>query len=224
MRLLLTSLFIAILVCMAVITPLKAEESTSLVSEEQVFRTDKSHNATAATNATVKASVGNPTVMTQRAGSFGKIVDAKLCNSSCSGNGECHQVFTALNDSHTSTKDHDTKYICFCHEKYIGESCNDCRKNFFGKKCEECPRNPADEAICGKYGICDDGLEGTGECLCKDADLEPSLFCESASHEAILEEEENFTMLFFIVLCVIFLSLLVLYLYSKVPGLENFPE
>lgn len=78
--------------------------------------------------------------------------------------------------------------------------------------------------ICGSNGICDDGIDGTGECLCKDPELQPSLFCESASREAIMEEEENFTMLFFIILSVVFLSLLVLYLYSKISILERFPE
>jgi NhaP-type Na+/H+ or K+/H+ antiporter len=39
-----------------------------------------------------------------------------------------------------------------------------------------------------------------------------------------MEEEENFNMLFLIVLCVVFLSLMVLYLYSKITILERFPE
>ena len=39
-----------------------------------------------------------------------------------------------------------------------------------------------------------------------------------------MEEEESFTEMFFVVLCVIFLSLLVLFLYNKVPMLERFPE
>lgn len=39
-----------------------------------------------------------------------------------------------------------------------------------------------------------------------------------------MEEEENFTMVFFAVLCILFLSLLVLYLYNKIPLLGRFPE
>jgi len=39
-----------------------------------------------------------------------------------------------------------------------------------------------------------------------------------------MEEEENFTMLFFALLCVIFLSLLVLFIYNKIPFLDRFPE
>jgi hypothetical protein len=39
-----------------------------------------------------------------------------------------------------------------------------------------------------------------------------------------MEEEENFTMLFFAILCIIFLSLLVLFMYNKIPFLDMFPE
>lgn len=87
-----------------------------------------------------------------------------------------------------------------------------------------CKTNPSDGTICGINGICDDGIEGSGKCLCPEKDLEPSLYCESASREFIEEEEETFTLFFFYLLCIMFFSLLVLYLYNKVPFFERFPE
>lgn len=118
----------------------------------------------------------------------------------------------------------DIIYVCICKENYIGNVCGECRSGFYGPNCKPCPRNPADNEICGKFGICDDGIHGKGNCICEDADLEPSLFCESISHEAIHQEEVDFTWGFFILLLVAFMSLLLLYLYIKIPCLENFPE
>lgn len=148
-------------------------------------------------------------------------MDATNCKDSWSGHGECHALISEFKSGASEFKE---IYVCFCNKRYIGESWNDCSKGFWGPKCRACKQNPADGAIWGAHGICVDGIEGTGDCLCKDSELEPSLFCESASREAIMEEEENFTMLFFALLCVIFLSLLVLFIYNKIPFLDRFPE
>ena len=111
-----------------------------------------------------------------------------------------------------------------CKENFIGDSWTNWAKGFYGSKWSPCTANPADGYIWGAYGICDDGIQGSGKCLCSSPELEPSLFCESASRKSIHEEEENFTTVFFAVLCILFLSLLVLYLNSKIPILQRFPE
>ena len=134
----------------------------------------------------------------------------------------CHELIVSF--ANQTDKKHETLYKCFCNRRYFGESWEDWKKGHYGPHWIPCQRNPADGTIWGVNGIWFDGIQGNGTCLCPGPDLEPSLFCESASREAIMEEEENFTLLFFAVLCVMFLSLLVLYLYNQIPFLERFPE
>jgi solute carrier family 9 (sodium/hydrogen exchanger), member 8 len=151
-------------------------------------------------------------------------VDPIRCKDSCSGHGECQALITDVQIVSPEKTINKETFVWFCNKRYIGESWNDWAKGFYGPKCKPWKKNPADGVIWGSFGICDDGIEGSGDCLCRDPDLEPSLFWESASRESIMEEEENFTMLFFAILCIIFLSLLVLFMYNKIPFLDMFPE
>ena len=146
------------------------------------------------------------------------------CKNSWSGNGECHGVYSQFINQKKQTKDTVIIYVWMCNENFIGDSWGGWVKGFYGPKWEPCITNPADGYIWGAYGICDDGIQGTGQWMWSSPELEPSLFCESASREFIHEEEENFTAVFFAVLWILFLSLLVLYLYSKIEFLERFPE
>lgn len=110
-----------------------------------------------------------------------------------------------------------------CKQNFIGDFCTNWAKGFFGPDWKPCAANPADGYICGAFGVCDDGIKGTGKCLCNSPELEPSLFWESASRESIHEEEENFTSAFFGVLCILFLIIGPLSK-SKIPILDRFPE
>jgi sodium/hydrogen exchanger 8 len=98
------------------------------------------------------------------------------------------------------------------------------RKVFTDHFANKWPVNPADYEIWGKFGICDDGITGTGKWLWQDKDLEPELFWESESHETLEQEEEDITWVFFILILVMFWSLLMLYAYNQLPILEKFPE
>lgn len=70
------------------------------------------------------------------------------------------------------------RYVCACKENFIGETCNKCNVGFYGPTCYPCPRNPADHSLCGMGGVCDDGLDGTGKCVCIDSNNDPELFCQ----------------------------------------------
>ena len=129
-----------------------------------------------------------------------------------------------LNKISDDIKIRDVIYLCIWERDYIGNIWNECKKGFYGPNCTAWPVNPADNAIWGKFGIWDDGIRGTGKWLCEDPELEPSLYCESASYETLHQEEEDFTWGFFLLILVAFMSLLLLYLYIKIPCLENFPE
>ena len=39
-----------------------------------------------------------------------------------------------------------------------------CLANFYGQECTECPK--FNQVYCNGHGVCDDGLEGSGECFC----------------------------------------------------------
>jgi len=48
---------------------------------------------------------------------------------------------------------------CECDENWQGELCNECTTGFYGPNCIECPD-------CGLQGNCEDGLTGSGVCIC----------------------------------------------------------
>jgi len=55
--------------------------------------------------------------------------------------------------------------IVACPEGFIIPQCDQCQSGYFGSECQfTCPggaNNP-----CGEHGVCDDGNDGSGECLC----------------------------------------------------------
>lgn len=94
---------------------------------------------------------------------FGTVVDPVHCDKRCSGHGQCQAVFKNSRPTDDEFKNTDILYICVCDEFYIGNVCGDCMTGYFGPKCKPCRRNPADNEICGKFGVCDDGIHGRGD-------------------------------------------------------------
>ena len=155
---------------------------------------------------------------------FGTLVDKSRWINECSGNGEWHILFKNAKSNRKEITNDDVLYMWICKSNFIGNIWNECREGFYGPNCLPCPRNPADDEVCGTFGICDDGIRGSGVWFWEDPELQPELFCESASRETLHQEEVDFTWGFFLLIIVAFMSLLLLYLYIKIPCLEKFPE
>ena len=50
--------------------------------------------------------------------------------------------------------------------RWEGDACTQCRSGYYGAACvAACPRAPEGQ-VCGGHGDCDDGVHGTGQCLC----------------------------------------------------------
>lgn len=49
---------------------------------------------------------------------------------------------------------------CDCNAGWEGERCDACEEEYFGANCQFCPN-------CGVHGECDDGITGTGACICE---------------------------------------------------------
>lgn len=80
-------------------------------------------------------------------------------------------------------------------------------------------------AICGANGICDDGVHGSGECYCKDSDLDPQHYCEHIKDiELLHQKEDEMQMGFIFLILVAFGCTFLLYAYNRVEALEIFPE
>jgi hypothetical protein len=79
--------------------------------------------------------------------------------------------------------------------------------------------------ICGSSGICDDGIKGTGECFCKDQNLDPLHYCEYVKDvDKAHQEEEEMEMGFIFLMLVAVLCIFLLYAYNRIEALEIFPE
>ncbi|MEC8024958.1 MAG: DUF4215 domain-containing protein, partial [Myxococcota bacterium] len=53
---------------------------------------------------------------------------------------------------------------CECKEGFTGVTCSECSPGFFGAACLECPGNAS--TPCSEAGTCDDGVSGSGVCVC----------------------------------------------------------
>ena len=107
------------------------------------------------------------------------------CPERCNGNGVCQRIYNILHAHESIDKEklgehfqYKPKYICGCRENFIGETCSKCNVGFYGPTCYPCPRNPADHTICGMGGVCDDGMDGSGKCVCLDPNNDPELYCQ----------------------------------------------
>ena len=71
----------------------------------------------------------------------------------CSGHGRC-------NDGRQGDG------LCACDAEWQGLSCAACAAGHYGPDClQKCPGLSAG-AVCGGHGVCSDGLQGTGLCIC----------------------------------------------------------
>ena len=155
---------------------------------------------------------------------FGESVEDGLCDDSCNKHGDCQRTLRDI-ISPEGKHQYVPKYICVCKENYSGLTCNQCAIGFYGPKCLPCQRNPADQQICGSNGICDDGIHGTGECFCKDPNLDPSHYCEYISDvELAHHQQEDFEMGFIFLMLLAFVCTFLLYAYNRIEALEFFPE
>ena len=117
------------------------------------------------------------------------------------------------------------RYICACKENFIGDTCHRCNIGFYGEDCFPCPRNPVDHTVCGTGGVCDDGIDGTGKCVCVDQNNDPAIFCQGVvDREKQKDQEEDFTFGLILLILVAFLTTFVCYIYHRVPALHSFPE
>ena len=79
--------------------------------------------------------------------------------------------------------------------------------------------------ICGSNGICDDGVHGSGQCYCKDTDLDADHYCEYVSDIELSHiHEEEMQMGFIFLILVAFACTFLLYTYNRIEALEIFPE
>lgn len=79
-------------------------------STQNVQKSDASNNSTSTSANNTNAKLKDIENYPQRQGTFGRLVDPKLCENSCSGKGECHVVFTKLSES-SNMFDNYTKYM-----------------------------------------------------------------------------------------------------------------
>ena len=106
----------------------------------------------------------------------------------------------------------------------MGDTCNQCHTGFFGENCDPCPRNPKDHFVCGQGGVCDDGRDGTGKCVCTSPHHDPHAFCEIHHDDHHDENEGEQAFGFTILLLVAFLTTFMLYIFHKMPSLQIVPE
>jgi NhaP-type Na+/H+ or K+/H+ antiporter len=163
---------------------------------------------------------------------FGDSVVIDHCPERCNGNGVCQRIYNINHSSESFEKERNqekttytAKFICACKENFIGETCEKCNLGFYSEECLPCPRNPADHTLCGMGGVCDDGKEGSGKCVCIDSNNDPELFCQGVIDvEKHQESEDEVTFGFILLLLVAFLTTFMLYIYNVVPALHILPE
>ena len=79
--------------------------------------------------------------------------------------------------------------------------------------------------MCGTGGVCDDGREGSGKCVCLDGHNDPEIFCQGViDKEGKHHEDEVMTFGFILLLTVAFLTTFMLYFYHVIPQLHVLPE
>eukprot|EP00759_Apiculatamorpha_spiralis_P009103 PhF_6_TR15925/c0_g1_i1/m.24680 len=80
----------------------------------------------------------------------------------CNGHGNC-SMGTTGSGMCTCTAQASTGF-------WSGESCNQCQRGFYGRSCSNlCPKDDNDNTCSGR-GKCDDGVTGSGACLCTDTE------------------------------------------------------
>jgi len=115
--------------------------------------------------------------------------------------------------------------ICVWKENFIGRTWEDWASGYYGKNWDPCKINPVDGVVWGVDGVCDDGKQGSGACICKKSWLDPNKFCEShIDIEKEKHEEEQFTEGIVVLLFLAFSITIMVYIHSKVEWLEIFPE
>ena len=68
---------------------------------------------------------------------------------------------------------------CECWDGWNGDVCDRCASGWFGAACSiACPQLLETGLVCGGYGVCRDGVDGTGECVCE-GHRDPTKGCAS---------------------------------------------
>ena len=79
----------------------------------------------------------------------------------CSGHGACRDGAAGAGD-------------CVCDAGagtgfWAGANCSECQEGYWGPQCDQpCPGGAG--AACGAHGVCEDGLYGTGQCVCAEGE------------------------------------------------------
>ena len=88
-----------------------------------------------------------------------KLVDVSLCPNQCNKDkGECYEVYEIVDDEPVQS------HICACLEAFTGEGCAACGEGRFGELCKPCPQHNL--KLCAGHGVCNEGIRGTGTCIC----------------------------------------------------------
>jgi sodium/hydrogen exchanger 8 len=137
------------------------------------------------------------------------------CSNSCSGNGACFQFYELNPEENAYTPYH----ICQCYKGIIGYACEECDRGYFGPDCLACPVDNG--KICSGNGVCRDGRDGDGKCLCF-GEFNSETNCAEEKTFGDMESMASLRMLYMLGAGIV--VILMIYLFIRLPGFNILPE
>ena len=107
-----------------------------------------------------------------------------------------------------------------CNERFTGTLCDECAQGYYGPDCEECPTDGKGR-VCAGRGLCSQGKEGTGKCVCTEKHYSPELGCAAQieSHKKEISFSQGVSLL----LIAAVLCILLMYLIERISWLHWLP-